>query len=113
MFTEPRFATNEARVANVDALAEAFEAVFRTQSADHWVAVLREAAVPVGPINRVDEAFGLASELGLEPIDESSGVPLVAPPLRLDGERPPVHRPPPRLDEHGDEIRTWLRAAAG
>ena len=105
---DERFATNEARVANVDALAEAFEAVFRTQSADHWVAVLREAAVPVGPINRVDEAFGLASELGLEPIDESSGVPLVAPPLRFDGSRPAVRLPPPALDEHGDEIRAWL-----
>ena len=49
---------------------------------------------------------------GLQPVDETHGVPLVAPPLRLDGERPPVRRPPPRLDEHGDEIRSWLRAAA-
>jgi hypothetical protein len=35
-------------------------------------------------------------------------MPLIAPPLRLDGERPPVRRPPPHLDEHGDEIRAWL-----
>jgi crotonobetainyl-CoA:carnitine CoA-transferase CaiB-like acyl-CoA transferase len=105
---DERFATNEARVANVDALAEELEAVFRTQSAEHWVAVLRAANVPVGPINRVDEAFALAAELGLEPVDETHGVPLVAPPLRLDGSRPPVRLPPPRLDEHGDEIRAWL-----
>jgi crotonobetainyl-CoA:carnitine CoA-transferase CaiB-like acyl-CoA transferase len=110
---DERFASNEARVANVDALAAAFESVFRTEPADHWVETLRAAGVPVGPINRVDEAFELAAALGLEPIDESHGVPLIAPPLRLDGSRPPVRRPPPKLDQHGEEIRTWLRAAAG
>src|SRR5919201_6205746 len=52
-----RFATNEARVANVDALADEFNAVFRTAPASHWVEVLRGASVPVGPINAVDEAF--------------------------------------------------------
>jgi crotonobetainyl-CoA:carnitine CoA-transferase CaiB-like acyl-CoA transferase len=108
-----RFATNEARVENVDALAAELEAVFRTQPADHWVEVLRAASVPVGPINRVDEAFALAADLGLEPVDETHDVPLIAPPLRVDGSRPPVRLPPPALDEHGDEIRTWLRAAAG
>ncbi len=109
---DERFASNTARVANVDALAERFEAVFRTRPAEHWIETLGAAAVPVGPINRVDEAFALAADLGLQPVDESHGVPLIAPPLRLDGERPAVRRPPPRLDEHGDEIRTWLRAAA-
>jgi crotonobetainyl-CoA:carnitine CoA-transferase CaiB-like acyl-CoA transferase len=108
--TDPRFATNAERVANVDALAGRFNAVFRTRPADHWVAVLRAAGVPVGPINRVDEAFELAAELGMEPVDSTHGVPLATPPLRLDGERPPIRRPPPRLDEHGDEIRAWLAA---
>ncbi len=65
-------------------------------------------ACPVGPINRVDEAFALAAELGLEPIDDRHGVPVATPPLRLDGARPPVRRPPPALDEHGAEIRAWL-----
>jgi crotonobetainyl-CoA:carnitine CoA-transferase CaiB-like acyl-CoA transferase len=105
---DPRFATNEARVANVDALGEALEAVFRTRPADHWVTTLRAASVPVGPINRVDEAFTLAADLGLEPTEEVDGLPLIRPPLRLDGDRPAIRRPPPRLDEHGDEIRAWL-----
>jgi hypothetical protein len=26
----------------------------------------------------------------------------------VDGERPPIRRPPPALDEHGDAIRAWL-----
>jgi hypothetical protein len=32
----------------------------------------------------------------------------VRPPLRVDGERPPIRRRPPGLDEHGDELRAWL-----
>jgi crotonobetainyl-CoA:carnitine CoA-transferase CaiB-like acyl-CoA transferase len=105
---DERFASNEARVANVDALAAALEAVFRTEPADHWVEVLRAAGVPVGPINGVDEAFALAAELGMEPTDDAQRVPLITPPLRLGGERPEIRLPPPRLDEHGDEIRRWL-----
>jgi len=110
---DPRFTTNASRVANVDALGTALNTVFRTRPADHWVEVLRGAGVPVGPINRVDEAFALAAELDMEPTTDAHRVPLITPPLRLDGARPEVRLPPPKLDEHGDEIRTWLRAAAG
>jgi crotonobetainyl-CoA:carnitine CoA-transferase CaiB-like acyl-CoA transferase len=105
---DERFASNEARVANVDALAAALEAVFRTEPAGHWVERLRTAGVPVGPINGVDEAFALAAELGMQPTDDAQRVPLITPPLRLGGERPEIRLPPPRLDEHGDEIRRWL-----
>jgi crotonobetainyl-CoA:carnitine CoA-transferase CaiB-like acyl-CoA transferase len=105
---DPRFATNAARVENVDALGERLETVFRTQPAEHWLRSLRAVSVPAGPINRVDEAFGLAEELGLEPTEEHDGLALIRPPLRVDGARPPIRRPPPRLDEHGVEIREWL-----
>jgi crotonobetainyl-CoA:carnitine CoA-transferase CaiB-like acyl-CoA transferase len=105
---DPRFATNSARVAHADALAERLEAVLRTRPAAAWAEALRDAAVPAGPINDVAEAFALASALGMEPVAEAGGYPLPAPPLRLDGERPPIRRPPPRLDEHGAELRAWL-----
>src|SRR3954447_18675512 len=41
--TDERFATNSARVANLDALGDALEAVFRPRPADRWVEVLRAA----------------------------------------------------------------------
>jgi crotonobetainyl-CoA:carnitine CoA-transferase CaiB-like acyl-CoA transferase len=107
---DPRFATNQARVANVEALAEQLRPVFAGGDADHWVEVLRGAGVPAGKINRVDEAWALAESLGMEPIASPDGVPVAAPPLRLDGERPEVRRAPPRLDQDGDEIRAWLRS---
>jgi crotonobetainyl-CoA:carnitine CoA-transferase CaiB-like acyl-CoA transferase len=107
---DPRFATNSARVAHADELAERLEAVFRTRTAAEWVDALRAVSVPAGRINDVAEAFALAEELGMEPVVEAGGYPLPAPPLRLDGERPAVRRPPPKLDEHGAELRSWLRA---
>ena len=73
---------------------------------------------PAGPINEVDEAFALAEELGMEPVEDVDGLPVIRPPLRIDGERPPVRRPPPRLDEHGGDLqglayRTVSRSSGG
>ena len=106
---DERFHTNAARVANRDELSALLGAAIAREPAAHWVEALRAAAVPVGPINGVDEAFALADELGMEPTEVRDGVPLVRPPLRVDGERPEIRRAPPALDEHGDEIRAWLR----
>jgi crotonobetainyl-CoA:carnitine CoA-transferase CaiB-like acyl-CoA transferase len=104
---DERFATNRARVANLDALGERLSAVFRTEPADHWVRLLRAAKVPVGPINDVAEAYALAESLGLEPIVEAGGMPLPRPAIGA------LRRPPPRLDEHGAELRAWLAGPPG
>ncbi len=85
---DARFASNAVRVEHADELMEAFEGVLREQPAEHWLEVLRAAQVPVGPINGVDEAFALASELGMEPVEDVDGLPVIRPPLRVDGERP-------------------------
>ena len=106
---EERFATNGARVEHRDELAVLLGEAFAREGRDHWVEALRAAGVPAGPINDVPEAWRLAETLGLEPIAEAGGLPLPAPPLRLDGERPAVRRRPPALDEHGDDLRAWLR----
>jgi crotonobetainyl-CoA:carnitine CoA-transferase CaiB-like acyl-CoA transferase len=106
---DERFETNAARVEHRDELSRLLGGAIAREPAAHWVQVLRQAAVPVGPINGVDEAFALADELGMEPTEVHEGVPLVRPPMRVDGERPEIRRAPPALDEHGDEIRAWLR----
>ncbi len=100
---DARFATNRDRVANIEALGERLEPVFRTQPAAYWIEALRAASVPVGPINDVAEAYALAEELGLEPVVEVDGLPLPRPAIGS------LRRRPPHLDEHGAEIRAWLR----
>jgi len=109
---DERFASNESRVAHADELAEALEARLREQPAEVWLERLRAAKVPAGPINEIDEAFALAEDLGMEPSQTVDGVPLVSPPMRIDGERPPIRHRPPGLGEHDDELRAWLRSAA-
>jgi crotonobetainyl-CoA:carnitine CoA-transferase CaiB-like acyl-CoA transferase len=106
--SDERFATNTSRIDHADEFAVALESVLRREPAAHWLALLREAKVPAGPINEIDEAFALADDLGMEPTSEVDGVPLIRPPLRFDGERPPIRHRPPRLDEHGEAIRAFL-----
>jgi CoA:oxalate CoA-transferase len=50
---DPRFASNELRRQNADALAEALESALAAHSAEHWIAALRRARVPCGPLNDV------------------------------------------------------------
>lgn len=103
---DPRFASSSGRVVHRDALTGQLAAIFAARPADEWVALLQGAGVPAGPVNDVPQAWALAERLGLEPLQD--GFP--APPLRVDGERPPVRLTPPALDADGDEIRRWLRS---
>ena len=107
---DARFATNPARVAHRDELVPARPALRGGAGGERIVALFAPRRRPGGPISGVDEAFAYAEELGMEPVEEIDGLPLIRPPLRIDGERPPIrHAPPPALDEHGDEIRDVAR----
>jgi crotonobetainyl-CoA:carnitine CoA-transferase CaiB-like acyl-CoA transferase len=109
---DPRFASNALRLEHQDALAAELGAVFAGGPASEWVERLRSAGVPAGEINDVAGAFALAERLGLEPVDETDGVQTVRSPLRLGATPATVRARPPRLGEHDDELRAWLRAAS-
>lgn len=108
---DPRFVTNAQRVAHRDELAAALEARLHSDTASSWAARLMDAGVPAGTIGSVADGFALAERLGLEPrVPVAGGTDQIRSPLRF--ERTPIGRyeRPPRLDEHGDEIRRWLAA---
>ena len=109
---DPRFADNEGRVANGEALATEVEAVLVDGSVEEWVGRLQAAGIPAGPINDVRSAFATAEALGLDPVDvlgEGDGAfRSVRSPMGLSATPPSVRRPPPRNDQHGDEIRDGL-----
>jgi crotonobetainyl-CoA:carnitine CoA-transferase CaiB-like acyl-CoA transferase len=65
---DPRFATNDARVAHRAELREALEAALAARPAGDWADALTAARVPAGRVNDIAGAFALAGELGLEPI---------------------------------------------
>ena len=54
---DPRFATNQARMANRDALEHVMNAVLTTDSTAHWVEVLEAAGVPCGPVYDYAQMF--------------------------------------------------------
>ena len=103
---DARFASNEARVRDRDALRGILEPLLASRTATDWVDALTSARVPAGLVNDIGEAFAFAESLGLEPVvtsvDPDTGRTSRQPatPIRLDT-APAVHRtPPPLLGAH-------------
>ena len=69
--------------------------------------------MPCGPINTIDQGVAFAEEVGLDPVvtvgEGAAAVPSVRNPITFSETAPDYRLPPPTLDEHGDEIRRWLR----
>jgi formyl-CoA transferase len=106
---DERFATNPARVAHRAELVAALEARLATDTAESWTERLGAVGVPAGRVGDVADGFALAERLGLEPVVAvDGGAPQVRHPVRYS--RTPVTRyaAPPRLGQHGDDIRRWL-----
>jgi crotonobetainyl-CoA:carnitine CoA-transferase CaiB-like acyl-CoA transferase len=104
---DERFATNDARVRNREELVDILESAFAERTAGEWLAALEDAAVPCALVRTIEEVFASpeGAAAAVEVPDAARGpLRLVATPIRLDGERPPVRRPPPRLGEHTDEV---------
>jgi crotonobetainyl-CoA:carnitine CoA-transferase CaiB-like acyl-CoA transferase len=54
---DPRFATNQARMANRDALEGVMNTVLATKATNDWVEVLEAAGVPCGPVYDYAQMF--------------------------------------------------------
>src|SRR6266478_2443256 len=105
--TDPRFATNEARIANKPELLSAIEIILKTRSKGEWIDLLEEAGVPCAPIHTLPEAVALpqASAIGMIQPVPGDDFELIALPLSFDGARPEIRRAPPKPGEHTREIR--------
>ncbi len=114
---DPRFRHNENRTANRDQLRPLLAARLKTRPAAEWFSELIAAGVPCGPINTVDRGIAFAEQIGLEPVAAAghgqAAVPTVRHPLTFSATPPRYDLPPPRLDEHGEQIRAWLKEPSG
>jgi crotonobetainyl-CoA:carnitine CoA-transferase CaiB-like acyl-CoA transferase len=101
-------ATNAGRRAQRARIAGEIAALLRTRPRAHWLTLFREARVPCGPINRVDEVAAdpalLARELFYCLEDDGRRVPQVGLGIRIDGAASAPRRAPPRLGQHSAEI---------
>jgi formyl-CoA transferase len=109
LLEDERFTDNARRVAHRREIVPIIERRIRTLTKAEVVRRLREANVPVGPINGLDEVFAdpVVRHLGLiAEIDHPTAGRVRAPgiPVRLSGTPPSVRRYPPQLGEHTDEV---------
>jgi formyl-CoA transferase len=104
-----RFADNSQRLVNRAALREELETTFVTRDAEEWLAELREAGLPCGPINSVPEVFQHpqveARELVVEAQHPTAGtVRFPGFPYKFSHTPAAVRLPPPRLGEHTETV---------
>jgi crotonobetainyl-CoA:carnitine CoA-transferase CaiB-like acyl-CoA transferase len=109
LLVDERFTDNPKRVAHRKEIVPIIERRIRTLTKAEVVRRLREANVPVGPINTLEEVFAdpVVRHLGLiAEVDHPTAGRVRAPgiPVRLSGTPPSVRRHPPELGEHTDEI---------
>ena len=111
--SDPRYATNAQRVRHIAELSSMLREAFGHWEREKLISALDAAGVPCGPINSVADVFTepqvQAREM-LRHVPHPSGVkvPLVANPMRFDGEQLPIRTAPPLLGEHSEAILTEL-----
>ena len=112
---DSRFCDPGTRRANRDAMTAELGRILATKSAAQWEAEMSAAGIPCGMVREVGEAVELpqigARDLVL-PL-QIPGLPngqaaIVNAGFRMLDDGPSVAEPPPRLDEHRDEILAWL-----
>jgi crotonobetainyl-CoA:carnitine CoA-transferase CaiB-like acyl-CoA transferase len=112
---DPRFSTNRGRVENRKELVSLLIDPIKTRSTGEWIALLEAAAVPCGPINRIDEVFAdpqviaRGIQIALSRPD-GAVTPGVANPIRLSATPIDYNRAPPAL---GDGTATVLKTVLG
>ncbi|MEU8242584.1 CoA transferase [Actinoplanes missouriensis] len=106
---DPRFGRNQDRTANREQLRPLLVERLVTRTKEEWFRDLLAAGVPCAPINTIDGGVALAQELGLAPVVTVEGVPSVRNPITFSETPARYELPPPGLDEHGEEIRAWLK----
>ncbi len=92
---DPAYATNPARVANRATLIPLLSAAIAGWRKADLAWALEERGVPAGPINRLDEAFADPQVVARGLRITLDGIPGVASPIVIDGERMVADLPPP------------------
>ena len=106
---DERFTRNPDRVANREELVAALQAEFSRKKAAEWVEKIRKAGVPCGPVNTLADVFSdehlLSSGMLRDVYHPVAGtLKMLASPILINGDRPPLRRPPPTLGQHTEKI---------
>jgi len=113
---DPRFATPDARRRHSEEMHDALSAIFKARPASQWEAEMSAVGIPCGMARNVGEAAGFCHLSGrrvklpvkIADIPDRENVEIVNAGFVMSEDGPFVDEPPPRLDEHRDEILDWL-----
>ena len=106
---DPRFATNSARMANLDALTGAMSDVLATRTRAEWLAAFDAAGVPAGPVQTIGEALTHPQTLTRGMVvdlthPQAGPTKALGCPLHFSATPTRVTRPAPLLGEHTREV---------
>ena len=105
---DPRFTSIEGRTRAIDELYRFVEDELRPRSTQECVALLREADIPHGPVNSIEDLFSdphLGATHFFQSVEQPGLGAVRLPRAPIDFGAPfPVPRPAPRLGEHTREV---------
>lgn len=106
---DPRFATNPLRVEHRQALIAELNHIFSTASTAVWLERLEPAGIPFGPVNSIAQVFADPQVLHRGMVQtcrhpQAGELKLIGPAVKYSRTPAQITRPPPLLNEHGDEI---------
>ena len=101
---DPRFATNEARVAHRAVLVPLLAAALRHRHRDALLAALELQAVPAGPVNSLAEVFADPQVVARGMRIDFGQIPSIRTPIVFSDAQLALTRPAPRLGEHTAQV---------
>jgi Predicted acyl-CoA transferases/carnitine dehydratase len=112
--TDPAYKSNALRQKSQKKLKQEIESVLKTNTTEHWIAVVSKGGVPCGPINNIAQAIEhpqVAARNMLVDVPDGSGgtLKLAGNPLKMSAfADPTTRRPAPDLDSDRDAILSSL-----
>lgn len=107
--SDPRFATNAARVQHRSATLDLVQSALHKRSREYWIEALNAAGIPCSPLHTLGElsdhehttASGMVIEYQHPHLGKAK---TVAQPIRYNGQRTTVNRPIPMAGEQTEDI---------
>ncbi|WOO84448.1 Succinate--hydroxymethylglutarate CoA-transferase [Vanrija pseudolonga] len=110
---DPRFNSNNQRVANRGELIPLINEVLSHHTKDEWVEKLTGKGLPFAPINNIAQTFAHPQAKARKVVEEidhprAGKIKLAAAPVSYDGKKPKIYRAPPYLGQHTEEVLKGL-----
>jgi crotonobetainyl-CoA:carnitine CoA-transferase CaiB-like acyl-CoA transferase len=106
--TDARFATKAARLANRDLVNETLATIFATRDLDTWERALSASGAIYGAVRTWPEVFNdphvVDNLLKTLPHPKGGHFKIINNPLNFSGTPTQIHRSPPMLGEHNEEV---------